>query len=155
MKPTSASSIADLKAMGQRLRQARRALNLSQGDVAKATRIKQSAVSAFENGHTDAVSSEKLTAWKSYLEVNTNSDVECLGPTGKGLAICINSDCPSLATGEGDRQVRRPRAIKVKHNQTYCPECGDTLHGECPNPNCLEAVNEGAYCMSCGKPYVP
>lgn len=139
-------------------RQARRRQGLTQSEVARQVGCKQSAISMFEAGRSDALSQEKQRRLAELLGV----DVELLTSSQIArrvvpvLKFCPVGDCPSnIPYVVGDRVCLRPTMIQgVKGVLEWCASCGEILEEICPNENCRTEVFEGAFCRRCGTAYV-
>ena len=68
--------------------------------------------------------------------------------------FCPNPHCPTnhpyLVDGRSFRQPDREKADPV--GGKFCAFCGEILEKQCPN--CGAQIHDGAFCSSCGEPYV-
>ena len=152
---------SDLKALGQRVRQARLDRGWSQTRLAEAVsrtvgRVSQSQISQFEAGREGVLSLRKIAAVTAALGLEVIPDVlpELAGPLRLGLKLCPTQDCPGHhALLAGGRPVLRPvlREAPLDH-PSHCPDCGDILLARC---ECGEPLHDGAFCPACGAAYLP
>ncbi|MCX7590450.1 MAG: helix-turn-helix domain-containing protein [Kiritimatiellae bacterium] len=149
-----------LVAIGEVFREARRRAGLTQLQVARHVGCTQSAVSMFEAGRSDAVSTETQRKIAELLGIDPNIlSAEQLGTTRRGaltLKFCPIAHCPSnIPYVVNDRLCFRPTMIEgVKGAREWCPSCGEILEESCPNEKCGSDVFEGAFCRKCGSPYL-
>lgn len=144
-----------------KLRDARRAAKLSQGEVALEVGCKQSAISMFEQGQPTKLNDEvveklakkfgvSLVARKSEDEVATSKASSFAAAT----AFCPNPACPSNHAYEvsGRRLFQPDRSAADPVGGRFCAVCGEILERRCSN--CGAAVHTGAICSLCGEPYI-
>lgn len=135
------------------LRDARRALGITQADLARRVDCTQSAVSMMEKGRPDAMARPTLEKVASLLGVELPPEEDATpripaSPAATSVRICPNGDCPSnLPYRVGDEVHFMPRA---HHGSgTRCPYCGEVLVASCPS--CGEPIRPGeALCPACG-----
>lgn len=136
------------------LRDARRALALTQGRLAAEVGCKQSAISMLESGKADAVNRATLEKIAARLGI-TLPEPEQTPPPPPLLHPSIRRYCPSALCPSnapfavGDRLLFFPRTTSTG---AYCPDCGELLENSCPG--CGSPINPGACCTHCGTPYV-
>lgn len=157
----------------RKLRDARRAAKLSQGEVAAEVGCNQSALSMFEQGKPTKLSDEvveklakkfgvELKVESSKLKDQTpisslQSPAFNLQPSTFDLPLrgfCPNPNCPSNKPYFVDgRELRLPdREAADPVGAKFCAMCGEVLEKRCPN--CGSPVHAGGICSSCGEPYV-
>ena len=145
-----------------KVKEARRAAKISQGELAAEVGCKQSAISMFENGDGTKLNDEVIgkIARKFGLEIEVKEEGG-VGLTQVSLAhhsphtgFCPNGDCPSNHRYEvAGRLLRRPdREAADPVGGRFCAVCGEVLERRCPN--CGSPVHDGAVCSFCGEPYV-
>jgi transcriptional regulator with XRE-family HTH domain len=142
-----------------KFKDARRALGLSQSEVASELGCHQAALSMFENGNPTKLSEEYVSKLAERLDLNLPELLKAeKDKVDEGLAalrhvattgFCPEADCPSnSAYAVGGRMFFRITLQRGK----YCAHCGEVLEVRCPA--CGAALNEGACCTACGTPYV-
>lgn len=142
----------------QQIRQARRQKGLRQTEVATQIGARQSAVSMFERGRSDALSEAKVKAFAELVGVTL--DAAALGRTpsrdvGRGvLKYCPHPDCPAnVPFVVGGGLVVRPNLVRAAAGtNTACRYCGEWLEESCAA--CGVGVADQPVCMACGAPYV-
>jgi len=147
-----------------KVKEARRAAKISQGELAAEVGCKQSAISMFEQGDGTKLNDEvigKLSkkfgiAISANSSVDGTSDVHRLPAIGRAphSGFCPNGDCPSNQRYEvAGRLFAKPdREVADPVGGRYCAICGEVLERRCPN--CGAPVHAGAVCSLCGEPYI-
>ena len=147
-----------------KVKEARRAAKISQGELAAEVGCKQSAISMFESGDGTKLNDEVVAR----LSKKFGIEITSVGPEKGGQAslprsvaahnphtgFCPNGDCPSNHRYDvAGRILARPdREEADPVGGRFCAVCGEVLERRCPN--CGAAVHEGAVCSFCGEPYV-
>ena len=145
----------------RKIREARRAAKLSQGELAAEVGCNQSAISMFEKGDGTKLNDdviEKLSK-KFGVEISTGS-VSPAPAVARPMVVahhtgfCPNANCPSnhRYVVDGRTLARPDRASADPVGGRFCAVCGEVLERRCPN--CGAEVHEGAICSFCGEPYV-
>ena len=135
-------------------REARREKGLTQSSLAQEVGCHQAALSMFEKGNPTKLSNEYVTKIAERLGLDLASLLAKKPeppPRQPDLAVgyCPEPECPSnVAYSVGLRTFFR---ISLQKG-AYCAHCGEVLEKRCPS--CGAALNEGACCTQCGKPYV-
>ena len=140
----------------QKFKDARRALGLTQAQLALEIGCHQAALSMFENGKTTKLSSEYVERLADRLKIDLKALMEsekaAEPPVLQHVAsvgFCPDPECPSnVAYAVGERTLFRVTLQKGR----YCALCGEVLERRCPS--CGALPNEGACCTMCGSPYV-
>jgi transcriptional regulator with XRE-family HTH domain len=147
------------------LRNARRALGMTQSELALAVDCQQSAISMFEAGRPDVLASETVEKMAQKLGVDLRPIAGCAkGESAKGpkgvsrrvMKYCPVDECPSnIPFVVRGRLLVKPRMVHADADEkTRCALCGEILEQGCPNPACRASVRDGAFCTRCGTPYV-
>lgn len=142
------------------LRRARRALGLSQAELARRIGASQSAISMFENGHSTALAFDKVLAAADSLGVDLSPDTVHGDDEPRDVRprfrFCPDADCPSAWPHVlGSEVLLVPRLLAVAETvdaRLHCAWCGEVMLDRCGD--CGAPVNEGAACMHCGERYV-
>lgn len=149
-----------------KLKEARRAAKLSQGELAAQVGCKQSALSMFECGQPTKLNEEvvRKLAEKFNLKLNDKSE-EIVVPQRSSVIVpsnpafvvrgfCPNPSCPSNRSYQVDgRTLYLPdRDAADPIGGRFCVLCGEVLEKHCPN--CGTPVHAGAICTLCGEPYL-
>ena len=148
-----------------KLRDARKAAKLSQGELAAELGCKQSAISMFEQGRPTKLNDEVVEKFAAKFSVDIKVADASGGDTAAapvvvqpadepGSGFCPNPDCPGhhKYTVSG-RVLRQPdRQAQDPVGARYCALCGEVLERRCPN--CGARVHAGAICSHCGEPYL-
>lgn len=147
-----------------KVREARRAAKISQGELADEVGCKQSAISMFEKGDGTKLNDEVIgrLSKKFGIDISTNGEGKgeaaslprVASPRLPHTGFCPNGDCPSnrryevagRAFAQPDREMADPVGGR------FCAVCGEALERRCPS--CGAAVHAGAVCSICGEPYV-
>ena len=141
----------------EKLKDARRALGLTQTALADEIGFRQEALSAFEKGNPTKLSAEYVEKLAARLGVDLKNVIEQAVAEERETSIrpslavgyCPEPECPSnSAYSVAGRTLYRVTLQKGR----YCAHCGEVLEIKCPK--CGAPVNEGACCTSCGNPYV-
>lgn len=140
-----------MKEIGQQIKLARRAMGLTQGELAHAVGCKQSAISMMEAGKADAVNGDTLAKIATHLAIDLATPSTAEGVREPRRAYCPNAECPSnvpIVLGDDLLFVPMVQRAEAKH----CCYCGEFLEKVCPE--CGAAVHAGACCCQCGTSYV-
>ncbi len=147
-----------------KVREARRAAKISQGELAAEVGCKQSAISMFEQGDGTKLNDEVIgkIAKKFGLDISSKGDDKSGSNSLLSAHIrhdshsgfCPNANCPSNHRYEVDgRWLARPdRETADPVGGRFCAVCGEILERRCPN--CGAHVHSGAVCSFCGEPYI-
>lgn len=140
-----------------KLKEARRAAKLSQGELAAEVGCKQSAISMFEAGDGTKLSEETVKKIAEKFGVSLEAEEPAPAPAPIPLHVhgfCPNHSCPSnhhyMIDGRDFYKIDVLAADPVMGK--FCALCGEVLEKRCPN--CCAALHEGAICSFCGEPYV-
>ena len=154
-------SVMDSLPLSVQLRNARRALRLTQTELARKTGCNQSAISMMEGGQTGVLGRASLEAIANILGVELPPEdspppvavASSLPVADVPLRICPNTDCPgNLPYRAGPDILLMPTAHRTTGDR--CPLCGEVLVSSCPD--CGAPLRAGAACCtSCGAPLVP
>ena len=144
------------KTVCMKFKDARRALGLTQSELAAELGCHQAALSMFESGKSTKLSNDYVSKLavrlkldlKTLLESNQTDDVTLPRAT-VSFGFCPDPECPSNTPyAVGECTFFRVTLQKGR----YCAHCGEVLEKSCPS--CGAQLNEGACCTLCGKPYV-
>ena len=135
---------------------ARRAAGLTQSELARKAGCQQSAISMFESGRPDILSEEKIQSIARILGVDP-AKLPAATPAGASpatLKFCPDAMCPSNTPYlVGRRLCHSPSLVLAPSGGAMrCRLCGELLEASCPG--CGKAASPGAFCDSCGEPYV-
>lgn len=147
------------RAFHELLLAARRAAGMTQSELARKVGCQQSAISMFESGRPDSLSEEKVKTLAKVLGVDPAAPPSVpAGPVRPRsvLKYCPVDDCPSNVPYAVRGQVcLAPTLVMAEAaERTHCRDCGELLESACPNDGCGAPVSPGAFCPSCGAPYV-
>ena len=139
-----------------KFKDARRALGLTQSELASELGCHQAALSMFEKGKSTKLSEEYVLKLATRLKLDLKKLLESdqagcamFQQTAVSLGFCPDPDCPSNAAyAVGERTFFRVTLQKGR----YCAHCGEVLEKLCPS--CGVPLNEGACCTLCGSSYV-
>ena len=145
-----------------KVKEARRAAKISQGELAAEIGCKQSAISMFENGDGTKLNDEVIgkLSRKFGIEIASKAEDAKAALTHAVTAnvihsgFCPNRECPSNHRYEvAGRVLARPDRDEADPiGGRFCAVCGEVLERRCPN--CGVPVHAGAICSNCGEPYV-
>ena len=147
-----------------KVKEARRAAKISQGELAAEVGCKQSAISMFEQGDGTKLNDEVIgkLSKKFGIDIAVHSSSDGIAAGNRLTVIghaphsgfCPNGDCPSNRRYEvAGRIFANPdREAADPVGGRYCAICGEVLERRCPN--CGAPVHAGAVCSLCGEPYV-
>ena len=146
-----------------KVKAARRAAKISQGELAAEVGCKQSAISMFESGDGTKLNDDVVEKLSKKFGVAipsadapqaTPGRIETRPLAGEHTGFCPNASCPSNRRYdvEGRLFVRPDRAVADPVGGRFCAMCGEVLERRCPN--CGAAVHDGTVCSHCGEPYV-
>jgi len=149
------------KPFNELVRQRRLELGLTQSELAERAGCSQSAVSMFERGYGDVLSSDRLKVLAEVLDLDPGQARPPQGETARGAQrevwkFCPAPECPSNAPyAVAGRLCFRPTCRRAPDGKkTYCRDCGELLESRCPNPECRSEITPGAFCPECGTAYV-
>lgn len=139
-----------------KFKDARRALGLTQSELAAELGCHQAALSMFENGKATKLSNEYVGRLADRLKIDLKALLESeqiaehpVQLPVASLGFCPDPECPSNAAyAVGERTFLRITLQKG----IYCAHCGEVLERRCPS--CGALPNEGACCTMCGHAYV-
>jgi transcriptional regulator with XRE-family HTH domain len=146
-------SIRDRSDLSDEVREARRRIRLTQGQLAKKVGSTQPQISLFENGQRNAISEETAERLVDFLELRQ----EKYGGELLQLGICTNPDCigAKLAvSGRGEITVF-PMVWEIKGNGTRSPACrycNEVVVSQCET--CKSLVLRNVVYCECRTPYV-
>ena len=143
-----------------KLREARRAAKLSQGELSAEVGCKQSALSMFEQGDGTKLNDEVIGKLAKKFGVSLTASAPASELTGAitvtsaSRGFCPNPKCPSNAAYavDGRTFLRPDRAAADPVGGKFCALCGEVLEKRCPN--CGAPIHDGAVCSFCGERYV-
>jgi transcriptional regulator with XRE-family HTH domain len=132
--------------------QARRKKGVTQSELAQNVSCKQSAISMFERGNPNALSSEKQQAIAKLLDIAWPPLDDIASESPSTLAFCPNFDCPANYPYRVANQLLFMPYLAHDSNSTNCKYCGEVLEKACPN--CKTHFQSGACCQVCGTAYI-
>lgn len=142
--------------LSQRVRESRRGLKWSQTELADRVSVSQSAISLFEQGRADVLSSDRVAAICRELGIEAPvADAMPSRPRTLSLKYCPDPNCGSnVAYPLGSARTGYwPRMVRADaHVRTFCGACGEVLLDRCPE--CRAACSESAFCLECGAPRI-
>ena len=145
------------------VKEARRESGISQSMLAAEIGCKQSAISMFEQGDGTKLGDEAIeklsekfgipiTAPEVKLEASVQENLPKRSEHSHGF--CPNPHCPTNHQYKVDDRV-----CYLPHREEcdpaygkFCVMCGEILEKHCPN--CGAELRNGAFCDTCGKPYI-
>ena len=148
----------------RKIKEARRAAQLSQSVVAAEVGCRQSALSMFEQGDGTKLNDEVVRRLAEKFGVDLKAAEEeaaapapaVVGPVflSNAKGFCPNPKCPTNRAYEVDgRTYLLPDRAKADPvGGRFCAFCGEILEKRCPN--CGAPLHDGAICSLCGDPYV-
>jgi transcriptional regulator with XRE-family HTH domain len=132
------------------VRDARRALNMTQRSLAGEMGVSQPAISAFERGRQDALSTDNVERLVRFLELDlASTDTQTkTSETDSPLAYCPNCDCPAAILFVIDQRVQvKPLFYQIsEHSKPCCRYCQEPLER---NLNCDHELVNGVFCGDC------
>lgn len=142
------------------VRRVRRSKSLTQSELAKIVKCKQSAISMYEAGHVDALSYKTIVLIARELGLTVPEEVVVDSVPQdirlSCLKYCPIDDCPSnipyIVGGELHFKPTMVNALKDK--STRCSFCGEILQDCCSNEACGMPLSDGGFCVHCGDAYV-
>ena len=148
------------KSFYEEVRIARRSKSLTQAELARIVKCKQSAISMYEAGHQDALAYQtiKMIAVELDLVVPEEviTDVAPKSTRLSCLKCCPIDDCPSNIpyTAGGELHFKPTMVRALKDESTRCTFCGEILQGCCSNESCGMPLCDGGFCSHCGDAYI-
>ena len=142
------------------VRQRRREKLLTQAELGRLVKAKQSAISMFEKGRADALARDKIDLIADILDIDIKT-VSVPDVTARGgvrlLKYCPVAECPSnIPYSVGDHLFFKPAMMVASGDvKNLCRYCGEVLEDRCPNADCGQPLVAGACCPDCGESYVP
>lgn len=145
----------------RKIRDARRALAISQSALALEVGCKQSALSMFEQGDGRKLNDEVITKLAEKFGISLVEEKSAPAATAAtafavepGKGFCPNPHCPSNHAYhvEGRAYYKPDRAHCDPVGGKFCAVCGEVLEKRCPN--CSAPVHDGAVCSFCGQSYI-
>lgn len=142
------------------VRNTRREKGLTQSELARLAGCRQSAISMFEGGRSDALSRKSLLVIGEKLGLDPEQLAAADGRTysrdDTRLKFCPSDRCPSnVPYTVGSGLCFRPAMVRALSGvKSWCSMCGELLEDRCPNEQCGADVTEGAFCERCGTRYV-
>lgn len=139
--------------LGKKILDRRRALHLTQEDLAERVGIQQSNVSSAEHGRFERLSKGKLLTLLEFLGIDAEAYLRQADQGGSD-AVCPNPNCPrNTPYMFGDTIVWKPTLLKaVPSSDRHCCHCGDVLKKLC---KCGASIQSGSFCVKCGLPFIP
>ncbi len=148
------------KSFYQEVREVRRRKSLTQAELAKIVKCKQSAISMYEAGHEDALAYKTIILIARELELAVPEEVvvDSVPEDIKlsCLKYCPIDDCPSNIpyVAGGEIHFKPTMVLTLKGESTHCAYCGEVLQDCCPNESCGLPLSDGGFCSHCGDSYV-
>ncbi len=149
------------KVFYEKMRMVRRMRGMTQMELARKAGCKQSAISMYEAGHTDALSRKNINEIADILGISDLPDdkiADFMSAETKlrCLKYCPVDDCPSnIPYIAGGELHFKPTMVSAFRGETvYCQYCGEVLQESCPNEECGALAVEGGFCRYCGDSYV-
>ncbi len=148
------------KSFYEEVRVARRIKGMTQAALAKVVNCKQSAISMYEAGHSDALAYKTITIVAEALGLTVPQEVVAVAESKhielSSLKYCPIDDCPSnIPYVAGGELHFKPAMIKsLKHENRRCSFCGEILQDCCPNESCGMPITDGGFCSYCGDSYI-
>lgn len=139
---------------GERIREARSRMGLTQTTLAKSAGCKQSQISAVERGKFSAIGHDRLMKLLEKLSLNTDDFRSFLDPSAKVLIICSRAECLSHKIRDTPNgPVMVPGfLLGDPADRRHCAMCGDAMINACEE--CGRPLEPGLFCPGCGEPYV-
>ena len=148
------------KSFYEEVRIARRSKSLTQAELAKLVKCKQSAISMYEAGHLDALSYKTIRVIATKLDLvvpeEIVTDIIPENSRMSYLKYCPIDDCPSNIpyTAGGEIHFKPTMVRALKDESTRCTSCGEILQDCCSNESCGMPLNDGGFCSHCGDAYI-
>ena len=152
---------ADEITVAEVVRRRRRALSLTQAELAQQAGCRQSAISMFEAGRSAALARQTVERIAEILEIDLADVERDTGQEGAAreltLKYCRVEGCPSnIPYTVADSLCLKPAMVRAPRDEkTRCTMCGELMCMGCPNAECGVDVVEGSFCPECGTAYVP
>jgi transcriptional regulator with XRE-family HTH domain len=150
------------QSINEMLKTARRAKGLTQSGLASAVGCKQSAISMFEAGRSDALSSQAVVRIAEVLGIDitpllASSRSQIQGPAERRiLKYCPMDECPSnVPYAIQGRLIFKPSMVEEPADAvSRCRYCGEIMEERCPSAQCGAELSESSSCPKCGALYV-
>lgn len=148
-------------ALHELIREKRREAGLSQSALASRAGVKQSALSTYERRGPEAhaLSRENIEEVAEVLGIPLGDSDELPRTSSRfALHFCPEPACPSVISyplADG-RTGYRPRFVRAPLGRPlYCTDCGEVCERGCPDCGTeISAAWHGAFCPTCGAPYI-
>jgi hypothetical protein len=113
----------------------------------------------FEGGRRDALAADKVSALALEIGIDPETLAAFTEISARGASVpkfCPTPDCPRNVpyVAGGCLCIHASVAPGPAGKRSYCALCGELLDDRCPNVECGAPVCPGAFCPSCGTPYV-